>query len=133
MGDDAQTSQMLLFALDKEKYNVGDKATLTFPSAAGGRALVSIENGYGVLHSLWVETHEGTTSCSFEVTPQMTPNVNANISLLQPHGQTVNDLPIRLYGVIPIMVATKLEPTEPREPTKYPRALERCTSICDAK
>ena len=104
MGDDAQTSQMLLFALDKEKYNVGDKATLTFPSAAGGRALVSIENGYGVLHSLWVETHEGTTSCSFEVTPQMTPNVYANISLLQPHGQTVNNLPIRMYGVMPVMV-----------------------------
>ena len=43
----------------------------------------------------------------------MAPNVFINISLLQPHAITSNDLPIRLYGVIPMMVenpATKLEP-----------------------
>ena len=43
----------------------------------------------------------------------MAPNVYANVSLLQPHAQTANDLPIRLYGVIPIMIEdpqTRLEP-----------------------
>jgi hypothetical protein len=43
----------------------------------------------------------------------MAPNVFVNISLLQPHAISENDLPIRLYGVIPIMVEdpnTKLEP-----------------------
>ncbi len=43
----------------------------------------------------------------------MAPNVFVNISLLQPHQVTENDLPIRLYGVIPILVEdtnTKLEP-----------------------
>jgi len=43
----------------------------------------------------------------------MAPNVFVNISLLQPHAITANDLPIRLYGVIPIMVEnpdTKLYP-----------------------
>ena len=34
----------------------------------------------------------------------MTPNVYANVTLIQPHSQTANDLPIRLYGVIPIYV-----------------------------
>ena len=36
-----------------------------------------------------------------------------NISLLQQHNQTKNDLPIRMYGSIPLSVsdpATKLEP-----------------------
>jgi uncharacterized protein YfaS (alpha-2-macroglobulin family) len=47
------------------------------------------------------------------VTKEMTPNVFVNITLLQPHAQTTNDLPIRLYGVIPIQVEdpnTHLEP-----------------------
>lgn len=34
----------------------------------------------------------------------MAPNVYVHATLIQPHGQTKNDMPIRLYGVIPIMV-----------------------------
>jgi uncharacterized protein YfaS (alpha-2-macroglobulin family) len=37
----------------------------------------------------------------------MTPNVYVNVSLLQPHAQTINDLPIRMYGVIPVMIEDK--------------------------
>lgn len=113
MGEDAQASQMLSMALDKDKYNPGDKVKVTFPSSAGGRALVSIENGYGVLQSHWVETKEEMTSFSFEVSSAMTPNVYVNITMLQPHSQTLNNLPLRMYGVMPVMVedpATHLSP-----------------------
>ena len=34
----------------------------------------------------------------------MTPNVYVNVTLIQPHAQTINDLPIRLYGIVPISV-----------------------------
>ncbi len=34
----------------------------------------------------------------------MAPNVFANITLLQAHAQTVNDLPIRMYGAIPLLI-----------------------------
>lgn len=34
----------------------------------------------------------------------MTPNIYVHISYLQPHQRKNNDLPIRLYGVIPVMV-----------------------------
>ena len=34
----------------------------------------------------------------------MSPNVYANITLIQPHAQTKNDLPIRMFGVTPIFV-----------------------------
>ena len=37
----------------------------------------------------------------------MAPNVYVNVSLLQPHAQTINDLPIRMYGVLPILVEDK--------------------------
>jgi uncharacterized protein YfaS (alpha-2-macroglobulin family) len=43
----------------------------------------------------------------------MAPNVFVNIALLQPHAISANDLPLRLYGVIPLMVEnpeTKLHP-----------------------
>ena len=37
----------------------------------------------------------------------MAPNVYVNVSLLQPHAQTVNDLPIRMYGVLPVFIEDK--------------------------
>ena len=95
---------MLTFKTDKEKYKVGEKVTVTIPSGKNGKALVSIENGSDVLKLFWVETKEKNTVFSFETTPEMAPNVYVNVSLIQPHEQTENDAPIRLYGVVPILV-----------------------------
>ena len=53
------------------------------------------------------------TEFNFPVLANYTPNVFVNISLLQKHSQTINDLPIRMYGSIPMLVhdpATKLAP-----------------------
>lgn len=104
---------MLVFSADKENYNVGETAKITFPSGTQGRALISVENGSEVLSYKWVMTTQGETTVNIPITPEMAPNVFVNISLLQPHAITSNDLPIRLFGVIPIMVenpATKLYP-----------------------
>lgn len=104
---------MLSFISDKDKYNVGEEAKITIPTAKEGRALISIENGTDVLKSYWVQTKEGETEFNLKLTKAMTPNVYVNVTLLQPHSQTANDLPIRMYGTIPIMVEdpdTKLEP-----------------------
>lgn len=79
--------------LDKEKYNVGEKAKVTFPSSEGARALLTIENGSDVLQSHWVETTKDFTSFSIEVNPNVSPNVYANITLVQPHANTLNDEP----------------------------------------
>ena len=110
---DKEAAKMLVFSTDKQNYNVGETARLTFPSGSEGRALVSIENGSEVLQHQWVKTNPGETTIDIPVTPEMAPNVFINISLLQPHAITSNDLPIRLFGVIPMMVedpSTKLEP-----------------------
>ena len=101
---DSEGATMLTFISDKDKYNVGEKAKITIPSGKDGRALISIENGTKVLKSYWVPTTEGETKFEFKLTKKMTPNVYVNITLLQPHAQTANDLPIRMYGTIPIMV-----------------------------
>lgn len=110
---DPESAKMLLFTADKDKYIVGENAVVTFPSSATGRALISIENGTSVLDSWWVDAQKGETAVSIPVTAAMAPNVYVNIALLQPHEQSKNDLPIRLYGVIPLMVEdqnTVLEP-----------------------
>lgn len=104
---------LLSFSSDKKEYKVNESVKLSIPSGSNGRALVSIENGSKVLKAYWVETQKGETTFNFPATAEMTPNVYVNVTLIQPHAQTVNDLPIRLYGVIPISVeddATHLNP-----------------------
>ena len=110
---DKTNASMLIFTTDKEFYKVNETAKVKFPSSEGGRALITIESGTEVLDHFWVETKPKQTEFSFPVLDSYTPNVFVNISLLQKHGQTVNDLPIRMYGAIPMMVynpSTKLEP-----------------------
>lgn len=104
MDGNSESAKMLVFSANKEKYNVGEEAVINFPSGSNGRALISIENGTEVLSTQWIETKKGETKASIKLTEDMAPNVYVNISLLQPHEQTKNDLPIRLYGVIPILV-----------------------------
>jgi alpha-2-macroglobulin len=111
--DGGGAATMLSFNTDKAQYNIGEKINLTIPGSGEGRALVSVENGSKVLQTYWIETQKGENRFSIETTPDMTPNVYVHVSLLQPHSQTVNDLPIRLYGVNMIKVEdpkTHLEP-----------------------
>ena len=110
---DSKGMTMLSFNSDKKSYRVGEKATITVPSSAGGHMLVSIESGSSILKTWWVETGKGETKTTFDITDKMAPNIYVSVSLIQPHNQSVNDLPIRLYGVIPIMVTdpyTNLNP-----------------------
>jgi uncharacterized protein YfaS (alpha-2-macroglobulin family) len=44
----------------------------------------------------------------------MAPNFYIHISLLQPHAQTVNDLPIRMYGILPVMISNKASVLSPQ-------------------
>ncbi|MBI9038867.1 MAG: alpha-2-macroglobulin [Bacteroidales bacterium] len=111
---DPESASMLSLSSDKQKYDVGETAKITFPSSSTGRALISIESGSKIIKTEWIETEKKETLYEFEVTAEMAPNIYVNISLVQPHAQTANDLPIRLYGIIAVMVenpATILYPT----------------------
>ena len=111
--NDPSAATMLVFSSDKDKYNVGETATVSFPSSEKGRALVTIENGSEVVESLWVETSKGATKFDLPIKDLYTPNVFIHISLLQPHASTLNDSPMRLYGVIPITVENPVSKLEP--------------------
>ncbi len=111
---DPKAATMLSFSAGKETYQVGEEATIHIPGGRQGRALVSLEDGNQVLESHWVVLEEqGETAFTFEVTEAMAPNIYVHVTLLQPHAQTTNDLPIRLYGIIPLAIedpGTVLEP-----------------------
>ncbi len=100
----ADGATLLTIRTDKEKYNVGEKIEVTIPSAKAGRALVSLENGNEVNDLFWVETQDKQTRFTIDALPVMSPNFYIHVSLIQPYGQTENDAPLRLYGVVPVMV-----------------------------
>ncbi len=114
-GKDAGTGSaaMLPLTKDKDNHRVGESAAISFPSAEGTRALVTIEKNGAIIRQEWIGTTKGTTVWRLPLTADMAPNVYAHVTLLQPHMQTANSLPIRLYGVLPVMVedpATRLLP-----------------------
>ena len=111
--DGPSTATMLQLSTSKPSYNVGENAEITFPAAPGAMALVSIESGTNVQRAFWVECITAEGRVVIPTTAEMAPNVYVGISLIQPHAKTENDAPIRLFGVVPLMVEdpqTRLEP-----------------------
>ena len=102
----------LSLGADKERYQVGETARIELPAIAEGRLLVSLENGSEVLEQFWKPATGQAQTLEIPVTASMAPNVYVHVALLQPH-QRANDRPIRLYGVVPLLVedpATRLLP-----------------------
>ena len=61
-----------------------------------------------------INTKRANTTVSLPITAKMAPNFFVSISLLQPHAKVENDLPIRLYGTIPIRVEDPSKRLEPQ-------------------
>ena len=106
-------STVLALNADKKKYEVGETAEISVPTPVGGTLLVSVENGAALIKSEWVEAKDGETLVKIPISAEMAPNVYADITLLQPYGQTANDLPLRMYGAIPLMVENPKSHLEP--------------------
>lgn len=99
-----ESSQVIQMSKDKDKYQIGETAKLSMVSYFKGRALLSIENGNEVVKAEWFDLVQGKNEISFKVEANMSPNVYAYVSAIQPQPNTKNNLPIRTYGIIPIYV-----------------------------
>lgn len=104
--DGSESATMLTFKTDKDNYRPGEQLIVTIPSVKGSRAIVSLENGTRVLSVSEHVCDDRQTVLRFDVTPEMQPNAYVYVTLLQPHGITKNDLPIRMYGVVPFTVTS---------------------------
>ncbi len=91
---------------DKNTYRPGEKATVSFPAPAEGTVLISVEKGNRILDARHypLKTVDGIMRVQIPVTDEMLPNAYISVSVIQPHAQTLNDRPIRVYGIVPIAV-----------------------------
>lgn len=103
----------LSFTSDKASYEVGEQVNLVIPSEKGSRILVSIESGQDVILQEWINGKENSTEYQFQSSKSMLPNIYAHVTMIQSYDSKKNDLPIRMYGVIPIEIkdaSTSLDP-----------------------
>jgi len=98
------SQSMLALSPGKTSYNTSEKIQITFPSNKNAAALAVIEKGGNIIRSEWISCEDGTTSFEFNADQSMVPNIYVHITLLQPHLQTQNDLPVRLYGITPVTI-----------------------------
>ncbi len=101
-----ESDGVLALKTDRERYGQGETAVVSFPVPDKGSILFSLEQGQQVLSSRWYHL-DGTQEearIPFTVSSAMIPTVYATVSLIQPHGQTDNDRPVRMYGTLPIEV-----------------------------
>ncbi|MDR0422080.1 MAG: hypothetical protein LBH72_03600 [Proteiniphilum sp.] len=111
---DPEGLTMLSFSTDKPSYEAGEKATVIIPKSSEGRVLISIENGSGILRREWLKTSDKEdTKYEIAITEKMAPNFYLFATMLQPHAQTANDLPVRMYGVVNVGVENRNSLLEP--------------------
>ena len=87
----------------KEAYNVGENIVVTFPSNENAKALVTVEANDHVIQSMVLDNLGTEGKVEIKATEEMIPNVYVYVSLIQPHN-TGNDMPLRMYGVVPVKV-----------------------------
>lgn len=97
----------LSLTVNKKKYKEGETVRLTIPTASQGKVFVSLEDGRKILKTAWVNVTGKSTEYSFKATSAMSPYVYANVMYIQPHLSKKNDLPLRMYGAIPIQIESE--------------------------
>lgn len=102
------------FSLDKQEYKIGEDVRLYAKVPENSEILITVENGTKILHKEVVKVKEGEISYSFKATEQMLPNSYVFVSALQPHKNTKNGLPIRLYGVKKFIVVDESKKLKPK-------------------
>lgn len=111
--EDSFGATLISMTSDKEVYEPGQKAKLSFPSNENGRALITIESGDKILKSFWKKTTAKETVVEIPIGESYCPNVYVSLTLIYANNVKNSDLPIRLYGTIPLMVEsskTKITP-----------------------
>jgi len=105
-GAPGKDAGILALRSDKPKYRPGDKAYIYFPAPPEAAILFTLEKGQQVLQYKWLHTQKGQKEqrIAIPVTAGMTPNVYVSVSVIQRQNQKTNDRPMRMYGVLPLIV-----------------------------
>ncbi len=89
---------------DKPKYEVGEEVKISVPSSKGSKILINIIKKDNIIYSEEILAKKnGKFVYKFETTKEMIPNVYCEVKLIQAKNAE-NDLPQRLYGIVPVTV-----------------------------
>ena len=93
----------LAMSSTKDSYKLGENIIVTFPSNDKAKALVTVEANDRVLQTMVLDKLGTEGKVEIKVTEEMVPNVYVYVSLIQPRNAD-NDMPLRMYGVIPVKI-----------------------------
>ena len=93
----------LALSSTKDTYGVGENIVVSFPSNENAKALVTVEANDHIIQSMVLDHLGKDGTVEIKATEEMIPNVYVYVSLIQPHN-TGNDMPLRMYGVVPVKV-----------------------------
>ena len=93
----------LAMSSSKPSYNVGENIIVNFPANEKARALVTVEANDRIIMSKVMNNLGTEGQVEIKATEEMIPNVYVYVSLIQPRNAE-NDLPLRMYGVVPVKI-----------------------------
>lgn len=106
-GDSSEITEdtSLELKLDKDEYVIGDKVRLSIPSSKDSKIYINLVKQNEIIeYDIISPNKDGLQIYEFEVNEDMLPNIYAEVRLVQGIDNKKNDMPIRLYGIIPISV-----------------------------
>lgn len=103
----AKVGEKLQIKTDKKSYEIGDIATIIFDSPIGANAYITIEKEDKILKSYKKEIVNKETELDIKITEDHFPNAYVSVYIVQAHGQSKNDTPIRQYGYASLVVNNK--------------------------
>ena len=108
-GDSPQsrTADIVNLKLDQDAYLPGETALVTLNTPAQGRALVTVEKDGKILDQAWHELKSNVSEFALDVTEDYIPNAYVTVTVYQPFGRKDNDLPLRMYGILPLYVKSE--------------------------
>ncbi len=123
----------LLLELDKESYNVGDKAKVIVKSPFAGKLLLTVERDR-VLFNTIVELENNTADIPLNIAKEFGPNAYISGTIIRSIDYVEPFTPVRAFGIVPLKVdnpSTNIEVTanapekmEPNNPIKIELSLK---------
>ena len=102
-----RSASILLLNSDKPYYSVGDTAKISFVTPSSGHALITVEKRDKIIKTMWEKINKDKMTVEIPIEKSMEPNVYLSVALIQDYKVTLNDRPMRMYGIIPIVLKLK--------------------------
>ncbi|OQY37403.1 MAG: hypothetical protein B6226_05245 [Candidatus Cloacimonetes bacterium 4572_65] len=102
---DIAEDNIVKLTTSKPKYKIGESIALSIPATKGNVIRLSVVGGSKIIKEEILNVRKTEEYIyQLEATKEMSPNVHIEVKVLQEMIDNNNDLPLRLYGIIPVMV-----------------------------